>query len=236
METPIIPYSVRAVPNRFTNPVLVWAELVLLGSGRVHNYTVLLAPVQSPQIVPRKNWTVKAGTSELDQWAPVRCQPMSHILASTFLARYGLTRIPRVLARLCSSYSPPLSVRTTFNPTRSRSRAGIVTWPNLSVPVNDEIVWKCRIRLFGRRTICSWMREAVLKLTMDYKMTKHMPNNGSLNESRTWLLVRTWHCYFISFNNEHPVRYFCIFFFFTHMKIFIFQHFQNKVAEIRREN
>ena len=49
------------------------------------------------------------------------------------------------------------------------------------------------------------MREAVLKLTMDYKMTKHMLNNGTLNESRTWLLVRTWHCYFISFNNEHPV-------------------------------
>ena len=60
--------------------------------------------------------------------------------------------------------------------------------------------------LFGRRAICSWMREAVLKLTMDYKMTKHLLNNGTLNESRTWLLVRTWHCYFISFNNEHPVR------------------------------
>ena len=49
------------------------------------------------------------------------------------------------------------------------------------------------------------MREDVLKLTMDYKMTKHMLNNGTLNESRTWLLVRTWHCYFISFNSEHPV-------------------------------
>ena len=49
------------------------------------------------------------------------------------------------------------------------------------------------------------MREAVLKLTMDYKMTKHMLNNGTLNGSRTWLLVRTWHCYFISFNSEHPV-------------------------------
>ena len=45
----------------------------------------------------------------------------------------------------------------------------------------------------------------MLKLTMDYKMTKHMPNNGTLNESRTWLLVRTWRCYFISFNSEHPV-------------------------------
>ena len=32
-----------------------------------------------------------------------------------------------------------------------------------------------------------------------------MLNNGTLNESRTWLLVRTWHCYFISFNSEHPV-------------------------------
>ena len=50
------------------------------------------------------------------------------------------------------------------------------------------------------------MREAVLKLTMDYKMTKHMLHNGTLNESRTWLLVRTWHCYFISFNSEHPVK------------------------------
>ena len=50
------------------------------------------------------------------------------------------------------------------------------------------------------------MREAVLKLTMDYKMTKHMLNNGTLTESRTWLLVRTWHCYFISFNSEHPVE------------------------------
>ena len=49
------------------------------------------------------------------------------------------------------------------------------------------------------------MRQAVLKLTMDYKMAKHMLNNSTLNESRTWLLVRTWHCYFISFNNEHPV-------------------------------
>ena len=49
------------------------------------------------------------------------------------------------------------------------------------------------------------MREAVLKLTMDYQMTKHMRNNRTLKESRTLLLVRTWYCYFISFNNEHPV-------------------------------
>ena len=53
------------------------------------------------------------------------------------------------------------------------------------------------------------MREAVLKLTMDYKMTKHMLNNGTLNGSRTWLLVRTWHCYFISFDSEHPVTKQC---------------------------
>ena len=45
----------------------------------------------------------------------------------------------------------------------------------------------------------------MLKLAMDYKMTKNMLNNGTLNGSRTWLLVRTWHCYFISFNSEHPV-------------------------------
>ena len=45
--------------NRFTNPVLVWAELIWLRSGRVHNCTVLLAPVQSPQIVPCKNWNWK---------------------------------------------------------------------------------------------------------------------------------------------------------------------------------
>ena len=32
-----------------------------------------------------------------------------------------------------------------------------------------------------------------------------MLNNGTLNGSRTWLLVRTWHCYFISFNSEHPI-------------------------------
>ena len=48
------------------------------------------------------------------------------------------------------------------------------------------------------------MRDAVLKLTMDYKMTKHVLNNSTLAESRTWLLVITWHCYFISFNSEHP--------------------------------
>ena len=45
--------------NRFTNPALVWAELIWLWSGRVHSYTVLLAPVQSPQIVPCKNWNWK---------------------------------------------------------------------------------------------------------------------------------------------------------------------------------
>ena len=50
------------------------------------------------------------------------------------------------------------------------------------------------------------MREAELKLTMDYKMTKHMLNSSTLNESSTWLLVRTWHSYFISFNSEHPVQ------------------------------
>ena len=52
------------------------------------------------------------------------------------------------------------------------------------------------------------MREAVLKLTMDYKMTKHMLNNRTLKESRTWLLVCTRHCYFIPFNHEHPVHTF----------------------------
>ena len=52
--------------NRFTNPVLVWAELILLGSGRIHNYTVLLAPVQSPQIIPCKNWNWKL---EPGKWA-----------------------------------------------------------------------------------------------------------------------------------------------------------------------
>ena len=45
----------------------------------------------------------------------------------------------------------------------------------------------------------------MLKLTMDYKMTKHMLNNCTLKESRTWLLVCTRHCYFIPFNREHPV-------------------------------
>ena len=32
-----------------------------------------------------------------------------------------------------------------------------------------------------------------------------MLNNPTLKESRTWLLVCTWYCYYISFNNEHPV-------------------------------
>ena len=45
--------------NRFTNPVLVWPELIWLGSGRVHNYTVLLALIQSPQLIPCKNWNWK---------------------------------------------------------------------------------------------------------------------------------------------------------------------------------
>ena len=52
--------------NRFTNPVLVWVELIWLGSERVHNYTVLLAPVQSPQIIPCKNWNWKL---EPGKWA-----------------------------------------------------------------------------------------------------------------------------------------------------------------------
>ena len=114
-------------------------------------------------------------------------------------------RIARVSVRLCYSYSPPVSVWTTSKPTSARSRTKIVTRPNLSVPLNGEIVWKCRIGLFGTKAICSCMWEAVLKLTMDYKMTKHMLNNCTLKESRTWLLVSTRHCYFIPFNHEHPV-------------------------------
>ena len=43
---------------------------------------------------------------------------------------------------LCSSYSPPVSVRPTSNPTRARSRARIVTRPNWSVPVNGGIFLK----------------------------------------------------------------------------------------------
>ena len=95
-----------------------------------------------------------------------------------------------------------MSVRATSNPTRTCSRARIVTRSNWSVPVNGGIVWKCRIGLFRRRAICSCMREVMLKLTMDYKMTKHMVNNCTLKESRTWLLVCTRHCYFIPFNHE----------------------------------
>ena len=45
----------------------------------------------------------------------------------------------------------------------------------------------------------------MLKLTLDYKMTKHMLNSCTLKESRTWLLVCTIHCYFIPFNHEHSV-------------------------------
>ena len=101
-----------------------------------------------------------------------------------------------------------MSVWTTSKPTSAHSRTKIVTRPNLSVPLNGEIVWKCRIGLFGTRAICSCMWEAVLKLTMDYKMTKHMLNNCTLKESRTWLLVCTRHCYFIPFNHEHPVYQF----------------------------
>ena len=115
-------------------------------------------------------------------------------------------RTARVPVRLCYSYSTPVSVRATSNPTRTRSRARIVTRPNWSVPVNGGIVWMCRIGLFRRRAICSFTREVMLKLTMDYKMTKHMLNNCTIKESRTWLLVCTRHCYFIPFNREHPVR------------------------------
>ena len=98
-----------------------------------------------------------------------------------------------------------MSVRATSNPTRTRSRARIVTRSNWSVPVNGGIVWKCRIGPFRRRAICSFTREVMLKLTMDYKMTKHMLNNCTIKGSRTWLLVCTRHCYFIPFNREHPV-------------------------------
>ena len=49
------------------------------------------------------------------------------------------------------------------------------------------------------------MREVMLKLKMDYKMTKHMLNNCTLKESRAWLLVCMRQCYFIPFNHEHPV-------------------------------
>ena len=117
-------------------------------------------------------------------------------------------RTARVPVRLCYSYSPPVSVWATSNPTRTRSRARLVTRSNWSVPVNGGIVWMCRIGLFIRRAICSCMREVMLKLTMDYKMTKHMLNNCTLKESRTCLLVCTRHCYFIPFNHEHPVTQF----------------------------
>ena len=110
--------------------------------------------------------------------------------------------------RLCYSYPTPVSVRATSNPARTRSRARIVTRSNWSVPVNGGIVRKCRIGLFRRRAICSCMREVMLKLTIDYKMTKHMLNNCTLKESRTWLLVCTRHSYFIPFNHEHPVSWF----------------------------
>ena len=143
----------------------------------------------------------------MGQWVAVHCQSMPHLSALSFLVRYGLVRTARVPVRFCYSYSTPVSVRATSNPTRTRSRARIVTRSNWSVPVNGGIVWKCRIGLFRRRAICSCMREVMLKLTMDYKMTKHMLNNCTLKESRTWLLICTRHCYFIPFNHEHPVLY-----------------------------
>ena len=124
--------------NRFTNPALVWAELIWLWSGRVHSYTVLLHSLAGTRPIPAdrtvQELKLEAGTSELDQWAPVHCQPMSHLFASTFLARYGLVRIPRVPIRRCFSYSPSVSVWTTSNPTRARSRTRIVTRQNLTVP------------------------------------------------------------------------------------------------------
>ena len=46
----------------------------------------------------------------------------------------------------------------------------------------------------------------MLKLTIDYKMTKRMLNDCTLKDNRTWLLVCTRHCYFIPFNDEHPVH------------------------------
>ena len=43
--------------NRSTNPVLVWPELIWLGSGRVHNYTLhsLAGTHPIPNIIPCKN-------------------------------------------------------------------------------------------------------------------------------------------------------------------------------------
>ena len=51
----------------------------------------------------------------------------------------------------------------------------------------------------------SKLRIAKTVTLVDYKMTKHMLNNCTIKESRTWLLVCTRHCYFIPFNREHPV-------------------------------
>ena len=223
MEAPIIPYSARAV---IASLILFSFELSWFDWDR-DAYTQLRSlagtrPILADRTVQELKLT--AITSELDQWAPVHRQPMSHLLALIFLARCGLVRIPRVPVRLCSSYSPSVSVWTTSNPTRARSRTRIVTRPNLTVPVNGEIVWKRRIGLFGTSAFCSCMWEVVLKLTMDYEMIKHMLNNCTLKESRTWLLVRTWHCYFISFNSEHPVYVYIYIYIYVYIYIYIYMH------------
>ena len=196
--------------NRFTNPVLVWSELIWLGSGRVHNYTVLLALIQSPQIIPCKNWNWKLEpvnwSSEspftANQWLTFKPCPFLHGMVSCDCT--GASKI--VLFLFTTGVSMKFILWTTSKPTSARFRTKIVTRPNLSVPSDGAIVWKCRIGLFETRAICSCMWEAVLKLTMDHKMTKHMVNNCTLKESRTWLLVCTRHCYFIPFNHEHPVN------------------------------
>ena len=100
-----------------------------------------------------------------------------------------------------------MSVRATSNPTRARSRARIVTRPSWSVSVNGRPSESAKSgssegEPFARvyeRSCSNWL------WIVKWQNTKHMLNNCTLKENRTWLLVRTWHCYFIPFNDEHPV-------------------------------
>ena len=94
-----------------------------------------------------------------------------------------------------SNFQPHQSMLSSQNRDPTKLARSCERWDRLKV----------RIGLFRRRAICSCMREVMLKLTMDYKMTKHKLNNCTLKESRTWLLVCTRHSYFIPFNHEHPV-------------------------------
>ena len=86
--------------NRFTNPVLVWAELIWLGSGRVHNYTVLLAPVQSLRSyrarTETENWNQRNGPVSRRS-LPINAPPLSLVLSCTVWSRADCTGASKIV-------------------------------------------------------------------------------------------------------------------------------------------